>query len=171
MAGRENQEIRGGVFEYLLKKARHTTNIGETSFVTFCGIYNDKQSQGVFDGEGIGCQGTGGSGRRKERTVNQRKREVDYLTSFPWLKVTGLAPVEREFRKCHRFRKLGLSQKFSSKYREGYRTRMQRVIDRTAHPESHLHKRRKRQTGGNPAISPRHGVHPGCVVGGWCKIT
>ena len=53
MAGKENQEVRGGVLEDPAEKARHATNTGETSAVTFRGIDDDKQSQGVFDGEGI----------------------------------------------------------------------------------------------------------------------
>ena len=69
VASSENQEIHGGVLEDLVKKARHTTNTGETSFVTFCGIHDDKQSRGVFDREGVEYQCVGG-GWRRERTVH-----------------------------------------------------------------------------------------------------
>ena len=53
MARRENQEIRSGIFEDPAEKARHTANTGKTSIMTFRGIDDDKQSHGVFDGEGI----------------------------------------------------------------------------------------------------------------------
>ena len=66
---------------------------------------------------------------------------------------------------------LGLPQKLASKYRDGYRTKMQLVIDHTSRPETNLYKCRKRQTGGYPTIPPRHGIHPGRAVGGQCKIT
>jgi hypothetical protein len=60
VTGKENQEIHGGVLEDLVENARHTANTGETSSMTFRGIYNDKQGQGVFDEEGIGCWGMDG---------------------------------------------------------------------------------------------------------------
>ena len=47
-------------------------------------MYDDKQNQGVFNEEEIGWWDMGG-GRRKERIVRQRKRNVGRLTSFPWL--------------------------------------------------------------------------------------
>ena len=55
VASRQNQEIHRGILADLAKKARRATNTGKTPTVTFRGIYNDKQGQGVFDTEGIGC--------------------------------------------------------------------------------------------------------------------
>ena len=56
MARRENQEIHGSVLEDPAEKARHTANTGKTSIMTFRGIDDDKQSQGVFDGQGINAR-------------------------------------------------------------------------------------------------------------------
>ena len=57
VAGGENQEIHGGVLADLDEETRRTTNSGKTSIVTFCGIYDNKQRQGVFDAEDIGYRG------------------------------------------------------------------------------------------------------------------
>ena len=57
MASGENQEIDGGVLEDLVEKPRHTVNTDMTAIMMFRGIYNDKQGQGVFNGEGIRCWG------------------------------------------------------------------------------------------------------------------
>ena len=54
MASGENQEIGGGVLKDLVEKARHTFNTDTTS--SFCGIYDNKQGQGVFDEEEIRCR-------------------------------------------------------------------------------------------------------------------
>ena len=47
---------------------------------------------------------------------------------------------------------------------------MQRVIDRRTRPETNLYKSRKRLAGGDPAVPPRHGIHPERVMGGWYNI-
>ena len=80
MAGREKQEIYGGVLEDLVEKARHITNTGKT--ITFSGIYDEEQGQGIFYTEGIGCRGTDG-GKWKKRTVRKQKCDGDYLFAFP----------------------------------------------------------------------------------------
>ena len=170
VAGKENHEIRGGVLEDLVEKVRYTTNTGKTSIVTFHGIYDDEQGQGVFDREGVECWVLVGR-QRNERTVYQRKREIDYLTECPWLVVTGPGVAKREVRKYQRFRNFGLPQKFVSKCREGYRTRMQRIIDRTGRSESNLYKSGKRQARSDPVVPPRHGIHPGREIGGWREMT
>ena len=77
VAGREKQEIRGGVLENLVEKARRTTNTGKTSTMTFRRIHDDKQGQGIFDEEGIECRDRG---KQEDRTIHQRKHGVDHLT-------------------------------------------------------------------------------------------
>ena len=64
----------------------------------------------------------------------------------------------------------GVPQKVASKDREGEPTRMQCVIDRIAHPDSGLCETHKIQAGGDPAVFPCHGIHPGRVEGGRYKI-
>ena len=48
VAGREKQEVRGGVMADLVEKVRHTADTGRTSIMTLRGIYDDEQGQGVF---------------------------------------------------------------------------------------------------------------------------
>lgn len=69
VAGRENQEIGGGVLADSVEKARHTTNAVKSSIASR-GIYDDKQDQGVFYTEGIGCRGADGR-KQKEHTICQ----------------------------------------------------------------------------------------------------
>ena len=172
VASRENQEIRGGIMEDLVKKARRTINTGMASSMTFRGICDNKQGQGIFDEEGITrCRGMG-DGKHKERTVRQRKHEVDHPFVSPEAR-EGADPVliEREVGNYHRFRNSGSPQRFTSNGREEDCTGMQPVIDQTGYPDSSLHETHKVQAKGDPAVLPRHGVNPGCVVGGWCMIT
>ena len=118
VAGEENQEIDGGVMEDLVEKARRTVNTGMTSIVTFRGKYDDKQGQGVFNEEEIGCWGMGG-GQRKERTVGQRKHDIGHIITFLLLDDAETVLIKREVRSCRRFRILGWPQRFASKDREG----------------------------------------------------
>ena len=78
IASSENQELCGGVLEDFVEETRYTANTGN---MAFCRIYDDEQSQGVFDIEGIWF---GGMDSRKstERTVRQRKRNVGHLSVF-----------------------------------------------------------------------------------------
>ena len=88
-------------------------------------------------------------GKQKERTVHQRKHEVDQLIVFPYWEDADMISTEKmvgEYRCLH--------------------TGMQRIIDRAGYPESSLYDTHKIQAGGDPAILPRHRVHPGCVMGG-----
>ena len=89
VAGEDDQKVDGGVLADLDEKARRTTNSGKASVVTFRGIYDDKQRQDVFDAGGIGCRGIY-SGWQKERTVHQRKHEVNLLIVFPFWEDAGL---------------------------------------------------------------------------------
>ena len=102
VASRDDQEIRGGVLEDLVKKALRTTNTGKTSTLTFRGINDDKHGQGVFDAEGIGCQ-VMDSRKEKERTVHQRNREVDHLTVSPWREDADPILIEKKVGEYHRF--------------------------------------------------------------------
>ena len=67
MASRKNQEICGGILADLVEKVRHTAVTGKIP-MTFRRIYDDKQGHGIFEEEGVNCQGMGG-GKLKERTV------------------------------------------------------------------------------------------------------
>ena len=95
VASGQDQEIHGGVLEYLVKNVRRTTNTGKTSTMTSRGRYNYKQSQGVFDAEVIGCLRMDG-GKEKERTVHQRKYKIYHLSVC--LHLGGASPrlVERK---------------------------------------------------------------------------
>ena len=105
VTGRENQEICGGVLADLFEKARHTANTGKIS-MTFRGIYDSKQGQGVFNPEEVGCRGID-SGKQKERTVRQRKYDIDHLFVSPYLESTEVVLIEREVGNYHCFRYLG----------------------------------------------------------------
>ena len=72
MARKENQEICGCVLADLVEKAWYTANKGKTSSMTFRGIYDDKQAQGVLDvdEEVIGRWDTC-RGRQKKHTVHE----------------------------------------------------------------------------------------------------
>ena len=78
VASGENQEIHRGVLENLVEKSRHTTNTGKTYIATFRGIYNGKQSHGVFIRQGIRYQGMGGERRNNAPYTNE---SVKYITS------------------------------------------------------------------------------------------
>ena len=145
----------------LVKKARHATNTGRTLVMTFRGVYDDKQGQGVFDAEGNVCLGMGGR-KQEEHTVHQREHKIDHRTVFQQLGGADPIQLEQRIGEYHCFRNLGLSQSFASKGREGDRTGLQRDMYRNSYPKTSLCKTHKAQTKDDPAVLPRHSVHPGC---------
>ena len=105
-----------------------------------------------------------GGRQREERTIHWRKRDIDHFAAFPLLEVTNLVLIKREVWKYHRFRNLGFN--VASKAGAGDHTRMQCIVNPTRYPESSLYKTNKIQAGDDPTVLPRHGVHPGYVMGG-----
>ena len=101
---------------------------------------------------------------RKERTIHERKRDVAHLTVCPWPGVTDPVLIEREVGEFRRFQNLGF--RFASKAKAGDHTRVQPIINRICYPEGSLYETHKIQAGGNPAVLPRHRVHPGCIIVG-----
>ena len=106
---------------------------------------------------------------RKKRTIRERKRNENRLTGFPILKVADPILIERKVGEFRRFRNLGFN--FASKGKTRDHTRSQRIIDYIGYPESSLYESHEVQTGSNPAVLPRYGIYPGCVIGDWRKMT
>ena len=137
--------------------------------MTFRGIYNDKQGKCVFDEEGIRCLGMGG-GKQKERTIRQRKYGVGYILLSPQWEDADPILIKKIIGK-YSFRNSGLPQKLDSMGWKGDHTGTRREMDRTSHPVTSLCETHEAQPKGDPAVLPRHGIHPRCVVGGWYKTT
>jgi hypothetical protein len=97
-----DQEIRGGIPNNLIEKARHAINMS-TGSPFHRTPHDNEESQRIFDKKVINRRDTDTEERRTERTIHQRKRSVDELRGSPSLESTEPEPIERNVRKLQRF--------------------------------------------------------------------